>query len=159
MSDEYDLKVLVQGLKLVRRIAESPAFRGHLERELFDESIPFPPDSCVRGRGGRGGGLPLTSAVVCVRSDEYLREYARKGACTVYHPVGTCRMGAVADPRTVVDPRLRVKGVRGLRVADASVMPVIPSANTNAAAVRGPAASSLSKACLTCPLDGGPARS
>lgn len=72
-----------------------------------------------------------------------MREFVRRGACTVYHPVGTCRMGAVEDPRTVVDPRLRVKGVRGLRVADASVMPVIVSANTNAAAVRDRAAPSL----------------
>lgn len=51
---------------------------------------------------------------------------------TIYHPVGTCKMGQAADPSTVVDPQLRVKGVKRLRVADASIMPEIVSGNTNA---------------------------
>jgi len=64
-------------------------------------------------------------------SDEAILEDFRARAATVYHPVGTCRMGA--DPReSVVDRRLRVHGLEGLRVADASVFPTVTSANTNA---------------------------
>ena len=69
-------------------------------------------------------------------SDAYIEETVRRGALTIYHPVGTARMGAADDPRSVVGPRLRVLGgVRGLRVADASVCPRIPSGNTNAPAI------------------------
>ena len=57
-------------------------------------------------------------------------DYVRANARTVYHPVGTCAMGV--GPEAVVDPKLRVRGVRGLRVVDASVMPTIVSGNTNA---------------------------
>ncbi|MCG8507184.1 MAG: GMC oxidoreductase, partial [Sphingomonadales bacterium] len=65
-----------------------------------------------------------------VESDEALAQYVRETASTVYHPVGTCKMGD--DPMAVVDARLRVHGIAGLRVADASIMPQIPSGNTNA---------------------------
>ena len=65
--------------------------------------------------------------------DDGLSAYIRAQARTVYHPVGTCKMGVGAD--AVVDPRLRVIGVAGLRVADASIMPTIVSGNTNAAAI------------------------
>lgn len=62
-----------------------------------------------------------------------LAEFVRRNASGVYHPVGTCRMGT--DERAVVDPALRVRGVAGLRVADASIMPSIVGGNTNAAAM------------------------
>ena len=68
-----------------------------------------------------------------VQSDAELMAYARRVGLTLHHPVGSCRMGS--DEAAVVDPALRVRGVRGLRVIDASVMPQIPSGNTHAATV------------------------
>ena len=66
------------------------------------------------------------------QSDDELARLAGDIGTTIFHPVGTCKMGRADDPLAVVDPRLRVLGVRGLRVADASVMPTITSGNTNA---------------------------
>jgi len=68
-----------------------------------------------------------------VTSDEALADYLRRNIFSSYHPVGTCRMGH--DARAVVDSQLRVHGLLGLRVADASVMPTIPASNINAAAI------------------------
>jgi len=68
-----------------------------------------------------------------VTSEEELRSYVRKTAITYHHQVGTCKMGR--DPLAVVDPHLRVHGVEGLRVADASVMPTVTTGNTNAPAI------------------------
>lgn len=67
-----------------------------------------------------------------IYSDDYLECMARSYIGTLWHFSGTCRMGREHDPRTVVDPRLRVKGIRGLRVVDASIMPTVTSGNTNA---------------------------
>lgn len=67
-----------------------------------------------------------------IYSRPYMKCMAQTLTGTIYHPVGTCKMGAIHDPTTVVDPELRVKGVRRLRVADGSVMPTITSGNTNA---------------------------
>jgi len=66
------------------------------------------------------------------QTDEELAEAATRIGTTIFHPVGTCKMGPASDPRSVVDHRLRVHGVPGLRIADASVMPTITSGNTNA---------------------------
>jgi choline dehydrogenase len=65
-----------------------------------------------------------------IQSDAELLEWVRNTAETTYHPVGTCKMGQ--DPMAVVDPELRVHGIEGLRVADASIMPTLTSGNTNA---------------------------
>lgn len=82
---------------------------------------------------------PFADYVVCERrpgsdrqGDEALLEGARRIAETIYHPVGTCKMGTAEDPMAVVDEQLRVYGIKNLRVVDASIMPLIPSGNTNA---------------------------
>ncbi|MDQ4102493.1 MAG: GMC family oxidoreductase N-terminal domain-containing protein [Actinomycetota bacterium] len=103
--EDHDISVMVTGIKLARRIAAQPALRGWIEREL----APGPD----------------------VVTDEELIAYIRKTHNTVYHLASTARMGAVGDPEAVLDPRLRVKGVTGLRVADASVMPFLPAVNPN----------------------------
>jgi choline dehydrogenase len=109
LSDDADVQVFLEGLKIARSLAAAPAFDTLRDREL----APGP----------------------TADTDAALTAYIRASASTVWHPVGTCRMGDPADPATVTDPGLNVKGVTGLRVADASVMPVITSGNTNAAAI------------------------
>ncbi len=104
LSAEKDQKVIVEGLRLVRELYNRPEFRHRWKREV----IP--------------GAEHQTDAEVL--------EAVRQMAGTVYHLVGTCRMGS--DARAVVDPDCRVNGVEGLRVVDASIMPKITSANTNA---------------------------
>jgi choline dehydrogenase len=68
-----------------------------------------------------------------IETDEQLLAYARERGGTVYHPTSTCKMGS--DPMAVVDAELRVAGIEGLRVADASIMPTVVSGNTNAATI------------------------
>ena len=99
----YDLAVLVEGVRVARRIAAAPQLAGWIVRETF-------PGSDV------------------VHEDE-LAALVRATHHTVYHPCGTCRMGSVDDPLAVCDPELRVRGVHGLRVADASVFPTITAVN------------------------------
>ena len=67
-----------------------------------------------------------------IQSDDELLDFARQRGTTAFHLMGTCRMGPATDPSTVVDDELRVHGMKGLRVADASIMPMMPSSNTNA---------------------------
>jgi choline dehydrogenase-like flavoprotein len=98
---------LVRGIRLARRVFSSPAFEAYRARE----------------------STPGAAA----DSDDRLIDYIRAQAYTVHHPVSTCRMGA--DPLAVVDPQLRVIGLEGLRVADASVFPSLIGGNTNAAVV------------------------
>jgi len=104
LMDSYDRKTSVAGLKLARRIAEQPAIKKLIVREVRP-------------------GLETVS------DDDFLKHIAKLGA-TSYHPIGTCKMGA--DSMSVVDYELRVHGILGLRVADASVMPTMASSNTNA---------------------------
>jgi choline dehydrogenase len=70
---------------------------------------------------------------VSVQSDDEIADYVREQAMTIYHPVGTCKMGH--DPMAVVDHELRMRGITNLRLADASIMPFIVNANTNAPAI------------------------
>jgi choline dehydrogenase len=104
LRDPKDTERSVSGLELIRNVVAGPSFDGVRGTELWPGSS--------------------------VASADDLRAYARRVVGSYYHPVGTCRMGT--DPLAVTDPELRVHGVAGLRVADASVMPVIPNAHPNA---------------------------
>lgn len=103
LSEPDDLRVLRDGIRLTREI---------IAQSAYDE---------FRGSEYAPGGQ--------AQSDEALDSYIRDHANTLYHPIGTCKMGS--DDMAVVDPALRVRGVDGLRVIDASIMPDIPSGNTN----------------------------
>jgi choline dehydrogenase len=107
LSAEIDREATVAGMRIVRRLMNAPAMR----RLLGEELAPGP----------------------SVQSDRELIDWVKAHAETTYHPVGTCKMGN--DPRAVVDDRLRVHGLEGLRVADASIMPTLTSGNTNAPSI------------------------
>ncbi len=107
LAAETDQRTIVAGLKLCRQLLANP----HLESFIESEFLPGPE----------------------VQTDDQLLDFARQRGGTVYHPTSTCKMGQ--DPMAVVDPELRVHGVGGLRVADASIMPTVVSGNTNAATI------------------------
>lgn len=106
LSDARDLPVMLEAIKICRQILTQPAFDAY----RGDELMP----------GAK------------VQSDEELTAFVRRAAETIYHPVGTCRMGAQSDAMAVVDAQCRVHGIQGLRVIDASVMPNLIGGNTNA---------------------------
>ena len=105
-SDPHDREMAIKGLRLAREILSQPAMKRYVQTEVLP-----------------GKGLA---------TDAELFDYACANAKTDHHPVGTCRMGPGNDPDSVVTPDLRVIGMSGLRVVDASVMPRVPSCNTNA---------------------------
>jgi choline dehydrogenase-like flavoprotein len=109
LSTDEDRKVAIDALRLTRRIATQPAL-GAFEPEEF---LPGPK----------------------FQSDEELVVAAGNIGTTIFHPVSTCRMGRADEPTAVVDTRLRVRGLGGLRVVDASIMPAITSGNTNSPAL------------------------
>lgn len=113
-DDPLDIATLVEGAKLAVKVSKAKAFKQFNSRL---HTIPFP--NCKMPFG----------------SDEYWECHIRTISMTIYHPVGTCKMGPSWDDTAVVDPRLKVYGVKGLRVIDASVMPTIVSGNTNAAVI------------------------
>ncbi|MDD9993866.1 MAG: FAD-dependent oxidoreductase [Rhodospirillales bacterium] len=106
-GNAYDREMSLRGFRLAREIMAQEAFRPF----ILCERYPGPD----------------------VQSDADIADYARKVGKTDYHPVGTCKMGS--DELAVVDPALRVRGLEGLRVIDSSVMPALPSSNTNAATI------------------------
>jgi choline dehydrogenase-like flavoprotein len=106
LGDPRDLDDMVAGFKLTRRLMDAPALAALRTRELFTADV---------------------------HSDDEIRAVLRQRVDTVYHPAGSCRMGADAD--AVVDPQLRVRGVEGLRVVDVSIMPTLIGGNTNAPAI------------------------
>ncbi|KAE9372368.1 GMC oxidoreductase [Stipitochalara longipes BDJ] len=101
--EDYDAKTLVAGLKAARKIAQQAPFSKWLKREVAP-------------------GL-------AVQTDEELSEYGRKVAHTVYHPAGTTKMGAKDDEMAVVDPELKIRGLKGVRIADAGVFPSMTTIN------------------------------
>ncbi|ELU00236.1 hypothetical protein CAPTEDRAFT_169911 [Capitella teleta] len=112
LSDPLDAKILLEGVRLARKFGSTKVFK------LF-------------------GAQPIDKVhPKCTEmeydSDAYWLCYIREMASTLYHPAGTCKMGKAGDPSAVVDPHLRVHGLRSLRVVDASIMPRIPSGNLNA---------------------------
>jgi len=107
LATETAQRTIVAGLKLIRRLLANPQMQHLIDTE-------FQPGPTIE-------------------SDEQLLDYARRRGGTVYHPTSTCKMGA--DPMAVVDAELRVHGIDGLRVADASIMPTVVSGNTNAATI------------------------
>lgn len=107
LATANDRRVMVDGLKLIRRIAATPPLHDYVAAEEFP--------------GPR------------VQSDEDWLAFCREAGDTVFHPTSTCRMGT--DARAVVDPQLRVRGLESLRVVDASVMPAVPSGNINATVI------------------------
>lgn len=107
LAEEADPDCLERGYRLIKQIYDTPA----MQEIITSWNQPDRP----------------------LETSEEIRQYMRDTVATVYHPVGTCKMGN--DAMAVVDARLRVHGVQGLRVADASIMPVITSGNTNAPAI------------------------
>jgi len=105
LSDAGDMETLLRGVKIGRRIMDAPPFREMQPDELYTAGV---------------------------YEDAPLREHIRQRGDTIYHPVGTCRMGAAGDPLAVVDPSQKVRGMDGLYVVDASVMPTLVGGNTNA---------------------------
>jgi choline dehydrogenase len=106
LATDTDCRTIVKGIQIARRISKHDPLQAH----ITEEHAPGPD--------------------IALDDEEATLDWARRTAVTIYHPTGTCKMGS--DPMAVVDARLKVRGIDGLRVADASIMPRIVSGNTNA---------------------------
>jgi len=111
LDTEYDRRMMIAGTRLIRRLAETQAFGAVIDKRI----------------------MPAESEGEDDTTDASLLTHIRNNAWTVFHPCGTCRMGM--DAGSVVDERLRVRGMDGLRVADAAIFPNVPSGNTNAPSI------------------------
>ena len=107
LSSQLDRDVTLEAMRITRRIMAAPAMQGIATSEI--------------------------TPGINIQADDELLDWTRNNAETTYHPVGTCKMGS--DPMAVVDDQLRVHGMQGLRVADASIMPTLTSGNTNAPSI------------------------
>ena len=106
LEDEQDLQDMVDGYKVTQKLMNAPASNEKIKEDMFTANV---------------------------KSDDEIREVLRQRVDTVYHPVGSCKMGV--DEMAVVDPELKVYGIDGLRVIDASIMPTVVNGNTNAPAI------------------------
>lgn len=106
LEDEQDLQDMVDGFKVTQKLMNAPALSDKIKEDMFTANV---------------------------QSDNEIREILRQRVDTVYHPVGSCKMGV--DEMAVVDPELKVYGIAGLRVIDASIMPTVVNGNTNAPAI------------------------
>ncbi len=106
LEDEQDLQDMVDGFKVTQKLMQAPALSEKIKEDMFTANV---------------------------QSDDHIREILRQRVDTVYHPVGSCKMGV--DEMAVVDPELKVYGIEGLRVIDASIMPTVVNGNTNAPAI------------------------
>ncbi len=106
LKDPQDMEDLVEGYKITHALMQTPAMSRWMAKDMFTEKV---------------------------RTDDEIRQVLKERSDTVYHPVGSCKMGV--DDMAVVDPQLRVHGVEGLRVVDASIMPTLIGGNTNAPAI------------------------
>ena len=109
LSAETDVKTMLSALRLARQVVRQPALAAYAKAE--------------------------TRPGIDVQSDDEVLAYIKSCGQTSWHPIGTCKMGPASDAASVVDPCLRVRGVSALRVVDSSIMPTMPSSNTNAAAI------------------------
>jgi choline dehydrogenase-like flavoprotein len=107
LGEQDDLEAMVSGFKTTQRLMQTPALKALQKKDMFTEGV---------------------------RTDDDIRAILRARVDTVYHPVGTCKMG-VNDAMAVVDPKLKVYGLEGLRVVDASIMPTLIGGNTNAPSI------------------------
>ena len=110
LDDELDRQIVVAAIKLARKMMHAPALAPYFDHEVYP-----------------GPG--------CGKTDDEILDIARERGTSSYHLMGTCKMGPATDPQAVVDSELRVHGLSGLRVIDASIMPTMLSANLNAGAL------------------------
>jgi len=108
LASQYDRDISIAAVKYARKLSQTEPLRSLITREVKPNN-------------------PQT--------DEAILDFCRENGATIFHPTGTCQMGADNNPLAVLDPSLRVRGVQGLRVVDCSAMPTLPSGNTNWPAV------------------------
>ncbi|GIY89121.1 glucose dehydrogenase [Caerostris darwini] len=137
-ADKSDLRDMVEGLKMCQKIMTSEPLKKAGVKP-FETMVPI-------------------CSIFKADPDKFFTCFAKSFVATLSHQVGTAKMGDPKDPTTVVDPQLRVKGIQGLRVVDASIMPIVPSGNTNIPTIMvAEKASDIIKETINCPSEAQPA--